>query len=176
MINWMMIGLSCIVTVLMVYIIREDYLHRRVPNKGILVLMIVGIIYSVYSKNFAALLWFFVINVCGIGLSSRNFMSAGDWKLFSLVPFFIGQNTSLYAIWWSVWAILFVGVALFRRYRMDHEKWRLHFLDEKNALHYMMITKRLPNYEHTKEQTLPFAIPFAMALVCTLWQMSSVGI
>lgn len=168
--------LLCLTCLCMLYGVWIDIKIRKFPNRCLLLILVLGSIYSGINHQFnQAFLLFLAINFVGIFAHQLGILSAGDIKFTSTFVFFLNGSASALLILISCILVIGLGVGFIAPYfRYDNkDELKSHYQQELNNIRLFIYTGKAPitksdDLETWKKSTYPFTVQLLCAFILTL--------
>jgi prepilin peptidase CpaA len=145
----------------------SDLRTRRIPNLLVLIIAVIGVIFSAVTKSFAA-----GLTQAGAGLLTGlaiwipfyalRMLGAGDVKLFAAAATFLGPRTAVDA---AVYTALYGG-ALALLYMVLHSGFKSTAIRLGNAMHQPSL---LQNPTTSNRRRMPYALAIAAGVLTVIW-------
>jgi prepilin peptidase CpaA len=145
----------------------SDLRARRIPNRLVLVVAIIGIASEVVTKS-----WVAGLTQAGEGLAlgfviwlpfyALRMVGAGDVKLFAAASTFLGPHAAVEA---ALYTALFGGVMALA-FMVIRSGWAATFIRVGHAMHQPLLLRNTPSPERRR---MPYALAIAAGVLTVIW-------
>lgn len=146
----------------------HDIKDRRYPNTILGSIIILGLVYAMYSGHLLeSIIGFFLINVMGIICHKYRFISAGDMKYLSTIFLFISIRDYMTCIFLMVYMLFITfifGYYFYKRNNKNYSEELKKQMFSYKAL-FMFRINTFSNFDYkSKEEMLKKSIPYTLPI------------